>query len=62
VLQSLCAIIFIGYMFVVRIHEFDCDKCDVWLSCCVLVIFVKMGQKRRSMILIILNGLMKLVC
>jgi len=32
-------------MFVLRIHEFDDDKCDVWLSCCVLVIFVKMGQK-----------------
>jgi len=35
----------VGYMFVLRIHEFDDDKCDVWLSCCVLVIFVKMGQK-----------------
>jgi len=47
-----------GYMYVLRVHEFDDDKCDVWLSC-VLVIFVKMGQKRRSMIL---NGIMKLLC
>jgi len=40
------------------IHEIGCDKCDVWLSCCVLVVFGKMGQKRRSMIL---NGFMELL-
>jgi len=44
-----------------RIHEIDCGRCDVWLSYCVLVIFMKMGQKRRSMILMILNGFMELL-
>jgi len=37
----------------------DDDKSEVWLSCYVLVIFEKMGHKRRSLILMILNGLMK---
>jgi len=32
------------------------------LSCCVLVIFVKMGHERRSLILMNLSGLMKLLC
>jgi len=47
-------------MFVLRIH--DGDKCDVWLSCCVSVIFVKMGQKRINFILMNLNRLMKFLC
>lgn len=34
-----------GYMYMFWIHEFDDDKCDVVLSCCVLVTFEKMGQK-----------------
>jgi len=49
----------VGYMFVLRIHGYVDDKCDVWLSC-VLVIFVKMGQKRISLILMFLNGFMEL--
>jgi len=31
-----------------------------WLSCCVFMTFVKMGQKRRSLILMILNGFIEL--
>ena len=44
--------------------EFMIDLYDmnvVWLSCCVLVIFVEIGQKRRIMILMILNGFMELL-
>jgi len=47
----------VGYMLVMRVHEFDDDKCDVWPSC-VVVIFMKMGQKRRNLILMILNELL----
>jgi len=46
-------------MFVWRIHEIGCDKCDVWLSGCVFGEIVKMSQKRRSVILMILNGFME---
>jgi len=48
-------------MFLLRIHEIDCGKCDVWLSCCVLVIFVKIGQNKRNMIFMIFNGFMELL-
>jgi len=51
----------VGYIFVLRIHVIDYQECDFWLSCYVLVIFVKMGQKRIIMIVMILNELMELV-
>jgi len=52
----------VGYMLVLRIHELDDVKCEVWLSYCVLVIFEKIGQKRRSLILMIVSRVMKLLC
>jgi len=35
-------------MFVLRIHEFDCDKCDVWLSVCVFGEFCENGSKEDT--------------
>jgi len=49
--DNLCALNIIGYVFMLRIHENDCGKCDVWLSCCVPRDFVKMGQKSEIVIL-----------
>lgn len=50
----------VGYMFVLRIHVIGYQECDFWLSCYVLVIFVKMSQKMRIMIVMIFNELVEL--
>jgi len=38
----------VGYMFVLRIHEMGCEKCYVWLSCCVLAIFFENWSKEEN--------------
>jgi len=35
-------------MFVLRIHDFNCGKCNVWLSCCVFGDFRENGSKEEK--------------
>jgi len=38
----------VGYILVMRIHEFDDDKCEVLLSYCILVIFYENESKVKK--------------
>jgi len=56
-------IIVVGYMLLMWIHELEDHKCEVWISCGVLMIFFeKMGQEWRSLILMNWSELMMLLC